>query len=301
MNAVHNPRSLLFTPGAGTPCLLGASCIWAFSFGLIGNVLSGIPPSLSAAVRLAGAALVFLPFLRRVRPRDAAALAALGAVQFGVMTLCYMASFAYLKSHEVALFTVMTPVYVSLLNDAQRRRLDVRNLLAALLSVAGAAVILWRPGASLRRSLAGFLLVEASNLCFAAGQTGYRLWAERSGAPKADARVFFWLYAGAALVTAVPLAFRPPALPEIRPAQWLVLAYLSVVVSGLSYLLWNAGARRADPGVLAVANNLKVPLGVAVSLLFFGERAPVLPLLAGSVLILAGFLAVSGTRAKGKV
>ena len=62
-----------------------------------------------------------------------------------------MASFRYLKSHEVALFTVMTRSYVAVTSDIVARRFCLTNLAAALLAVVGAGVILWRGVSSKRR------------------------------------------------------------------------------------------------------------------------------------------------------
>ncbi|MDD4018850.1 MAG: EamA family transporter [Kiritimatiellae bacterium] len=270
--------------------LFVASVIWSFSFGLIGNRLAGLPPAWLAAVRLAVAAAVFLPFVRRVPLKTGAALFGVGTVQFGLMSLAYMASFRYLKSHEVALFTVMTPVYVAVANDLLRRSFNGVNLAAALLSVCGAGVILWR-GVASEAPLAGFLLVEASNLCFALGQLAYREVMSAAKCPVADRHVFFWLYLGG-LAALLPLGAWDAArfAPRLSAGQAGALLYLGVLVSGLSYFLWNSGACRVPPGVLAVMNNVKIPLGVLVSLLVFRESVNTVSLLAGGVLVLAALV-----------
>ena len=270
--------------------LFVASVIWSFSFGLIGSQLAGLPTAWLAAVRLAVAAAVFLPFARRVPPKTGAALFGIGTVQFGLMSLAYMSSFRHLKSHEVALFTVMTPVYVVVVSDLLSRTFHGANLLAALLSVVGAGVILWK-GVASEAPLTGFLLVEASNLCFALGQLAYREVLRKSGCPLSDRQVFFWLYLGG-LAALLPFgvwdAVRFAPCPSAR--QVGVLLYLGVFVSGLSYFLWNSGARRVSSGVLAVMNNVKIPLGVLVSLWLFREPVNAATLSAGGVLILAAFV-----------
>ena len=273
--------------------LLTASLIWSFSFGLIGNVLTGLPTAWLASVRLAIAAAVFLPFVRRVPVKTGAALIGIGMVQFGFMSLAYMSSFRFLKSHEVALFTVMTPVYVAILNDLLSRKVHGANLLAALLAVCGAGVILWQ-GVSTEAPFIGFLMVEASNICFAVGQLAYREVLTRSLNPPSDRQVFFWLYLGG-LIALAPLGLRDALVcaPHPTAAQYEALLYLGVTVSGLSYFLWNSGARRVSAGLLAVMNNLKIPLGVAVSLLIFGERTNLPGLLAGGVLICAALIPVA--------
>ncbi|HZU87234.1 MAG TPA: EamA family transporter, partial [Anaerolineaceae bacterium] len=110
-----------------------------------------------------------------------------------------------------------------------------------------------------------------------------------------DQDVFAWLYlGGAGLVGIASLFFTnwgtPATLPQ--PRQGLALLYLGVIASGLGFFLWNKGARLVNTGVLAVFNNLKAPLAVAVSLLVFGEKAAPLPLLlGGSILLLALWMA----------
>ncbi|MDR0994297.1 MAG: EamA family transporter [Verrucomicrobiota bacterium] len=269
--------------------LIAVSLIWAFSFGLIGNQLAGLPPGWTAWIRLLLAALVFLPFVRRIPWKMAGAFALIGAVQFGWMYLAYMASFHYLQSHEVALFTVTTPLFVAALYDVASKKFHPRNVLAAGLAVAGAGVILWK-GWSSSLPLLGILLVQLSNVCFAAGQLGYRTWMRRMPVGTSDHQVIFWLYAGAALVL-LPIAASTPA-PTPSPVQWAVLVYLGVVASGLCFFLWNRGVRMVGAGTLAVMNNLKIPLSVAASLLVFRETAGRHTWLAGTLLLCLGFLPV---------
>ncbi len=269
------------------------SLVWAFSFGLIGNQLAGLSPAWLGWIRLALSALVFLPFVRRLPWKTALALFATGAVQFGLMYLAYLSSFRYLKSHEVALFTVVTPLFVAGLNDLFGRRFQPWNLLAACLAVAGAGILKWSQ-IETPAPLYGILLVQASNLCFAAGQLAYRAVLRRLPAPLPDHRVFFWLHLGGfAVLTplALPLALSA-APPDPTPSQWAILAYLGVVASGLCFFLWNRGARLVSAGQLAVMNNLKIPLAVAVSLFVFREPANLYTFFAGTLLVGVALLPV---------
>jgi drug/metabolite transporter (DMT)-like permease len=270
------------------PLLLTVSLIWAFSFGLIKGRLAGLDPAAVAVVRLALAALVFLPLLRlRSLPAmTALRFAAIGALQFGAMYVFYLRAFVHLQAHEVALFTIFTPLYIALGDAALERRFQPAHVAAAGVSVLGAGLLL--AGDGLRPGLAvGFGLVQLSNLCFALGQLAYkRVRSQQSGLRDRD--IFGLLYAGAVVATgAFSLfttdwsAFRPSA------AQWGVLAYLGILASGLCFFWWNLGALRVNNGTLAAFNNAKVPLGVACSLLFFGESAD-LTRLAASLLLLTG-------------
>jgi len=270
------------------PLLLLASLVWAFSFGLIKGQLAGLDATAVATLRLLCALLVFLPFLRirglpaRVQLR----LAAIGAVQFGLMYVLYLRAFAVLQAYEVALFTIFTPIYLALLDAAVEHRWQPRHLAAAVLSLGGAALLLWRTGVG-TGAVGGFLLVQGSNLCFAAGQLAYKRLRPRLGATR-DAAVFALPYAGALAATALASAFTTDwAAFRLTLPQAGVIAYLGIVASGLCFFWWNLGATRVNTGTLAVFNNAKIPLGVAVSLLFFGEAADLPRLLLSGALMLA--------------
>lgn len=252
--------------------LLFVSLLWAFSPGLIKHYLGDLSSPAVATVRLGLTFLVFLPFLRpRLLARSTSAwLVAIGAIQLGAMYLLYLQAFKHLLGHEVFLFTILTPLYVVLLDAALDNKLVARHALAALVSAIGAGVLVWR-GVGTPDAMIGFLLVQGSNLCFAAGQIAYKR--TRPAMQKAtDAQLFAWLalggFAVAALVAAPVTdwtAFAP------TPRQWLVLAFLGVISSGAGFFLWNLGLARVNAGLLAVLNNAKIPLGVLVSLLLFRE------------------------------
>jgi len=277
--------------------LLIASFIWAFSFGLIKKYLGGLDANFVAAVRLALSFLLFLPLLRprKVSPAMTLRLFLIGMVQFGLMYVFYIQSFRFLAAHQVALFTIFTPLYVAAANDLLEKRFLPRHFWTALLAVAGTAVIVYS-GLGTAGLLAGFVLVQASNLCFALGQILYRRllagkeWRDRDG--------FAWLFLGGTFAAALAmlLVSGPPGL-DLNWSQVLVLLYLGLLASGVGFFLWNVGAGRVSSGLLAVFNNVKIPLAIAVSLLFFREQTDIFRLaLGGAAIILALFL---NSRGKG--
>lgn len=264
--------------------LVLVSILWAFSFGLIRQRLVAADPFVVAFLRLAVSCLVFLPWLRpaRLAPALRRRCLALGAIQFGLMYVLYTAAFRDLTAAAVAVLTVLTPLYVALLDDARARRVRGRRLVAAALAVVGAVVVVWRGGGE-APAWRGALLVQGANLCFAAGQLAYRDLARRgSGAGRtptagpAEATLTAWMYLGAAVCTGLLalLLADPARLAPLRaPGAWSALLYLGLLPTALGFHLWNRGAARVTAGLLAVANNLKVPLGVLVAWLVFGETA----------------------------
>ncbi|SDE26142.1 EamA family transporter [Desulfuromonas thiophila] len=270
--------------------LLLVSLVWAFSFGLIKGQLTGLDPNLVAFIRLALALLVFLPFYRPalLPPRFQLQLLVIGAIQYGLMYSSYTAAFKLLHAYEVALFTIFTPLYVTLFHDLASRTLHRRFWLTAVLACAGAALVLYQGLGSTGSGsfLRGFALVQGANLCFAFGQIAYRRLL--TGWSGHDHQLFALLYGGACLVTAplVSQAGSWPQLTRLLPQQLLVLLYLGVLASGLCFFGWNRGARQVTAGVLAVSNNLKIPLAVLCSGLLFGEPLNGPRLLVGFALLL---------------
>ncbi len=268
--------------------LLFVSLLWAFSFGLIKGNLAGLDASFVASARLLLSGLVFLPFLRLrgIGRSLKLRLTGIGALQYGVMYLTYIAAFRYLKAYEVALFTLFTPLYVTLIHDLYRRRFNAGNLALAGVALLGTGIVVFE-GWILSATWTGFLLMQVSNLCFAFGQVRYRE-VLRAHPEVNDRQIFALLYAGGFAAAALPALFSVDwAAFSLNFTQIWTLTYLGLVASGLAFFLWNLGARHTDIATLAIFNNLKVPLSVAVSLVFFGETANLPRLLAGGTLMLA--------------
>lgn len=274
--------------------LLVVSLLWAFSFGLIKGNLTGLDASFVSFARLAISLVVFLPFLRLggLSRRLLVALPLVGAVQYGLMYALYLASYQDLQAHQVALFTVTTPLFVVVTEGLLARRLRPLPLVAAAIAVVGAAVLALRDG-SHDGVWRGFMLLQASNLCFAVGQVLYRRLMKGHGA-KQQVSHFALLFGGGALVTlvAATLAGGFPAPETLTSTHVWTLLYLGLLPSGVGFFLWNVGATRTTAGVLAVMNNAKVPLGVVVSLAVFGESAD-LPRLVTSLLLVAAALVLA--------
>jgi drug/metabolite transporter (DMT)-like permease len=271
--------------------LLVTSLLWAFSFGLIKGNLAGLPAPAVAALRLLIALAVFAPFLRIriLRTADILRLLLTGAVQYGLMYTAYMHAFRYLQAHEVALFTVFTPIYITLLNDLAARRFRPRTLAAILLAVAGGFLIEYRQLES-TDWWRGFALMQGANLCFAFGQIFYRRTMERLPQQPSDLHVFGLLYLGGALTAGLAAAGTAWSGLSVTPMQAGTLLYLGVIASGLGFFLWNSGARRVSTGTLAVFNNLKIPLGILVAVTVFGEATDLSRLLGGGGLMILALL-----------
>lgn len=266
--------------------LVAVTILWAFSFSLIGEYLAGaVDPYFSVLVRCVLAFLLFVPFLRvrGIARNLACKLTAIGSVQLGLMYLFYYHSFELLTVPEVLVFTILTPLYVTLLNDLLKKRFSPWYLASAALAVAGAAVIRYHSLTS--DFLYGFLVVQGANFCFAAGQVAYKRLMEVENNPAPAHTVYAFFYLGALIVAAVGWCLQgQPVYPE-SATQWGVLLWLGLAASGGGYFLWNRGATQVNAGTLASMNNALVPAGLFVNFALWGKEADLVKLAAGAVII----------------
>lgn len=269
--------------------LISVTLLWAFSFSLIGVYLAGqVDAWFSVLMRVGLAMLVFLPFLRlnEITWQTAVKLMGIGAIQLGLMYVFYYQSFLYLSVPEVLLFTVMTPIYITLLNDAFERKFHLNFMLTALLATSGAIAI--RFNTIDANFIIGLVLVQSANLCFATGQVCYkRLMAAQQLKQSINQKaIFAWFFIGAFCVAVICyLIFGNANKLPTTELQWGVLVYLGIIASGVGFFAWNKGATLVNVGALAIMNNLLIPAGIIVNLVIWNRDADIARLVFGGSLI----------------
>ncbi|MBU0474165.1 MAG: EamA family transporter [Bacteroidetes bacterium] len=271
--------------------LLIVSILWAFSFGLIKGNLVSIDSNFVSFARLFISFLVFLPFLRmkNLNRKIIYNLIFIGAMQYGIMYITYIYSFQFLKAYEVVLFTIFTPVYVVLINDLIMKKLHTNFYITALLSLAGAAIVVWHEISS-TNLIIGFMLMQISNLSFAFGQVYYKKLMIKHSEIK-DKNIYSFLFLGGFLLAFVFSLFTTDySLITLNKTEIYTLLYLGAVASGIGFFLWNYGAKLTNIGSLAIFNNLKIPLGILVSVIFFSEEVNIWNLLIGGLLVTIALL-----------
>ncbi|RJX68845.1 DMT family transporter [Vibrio sinensis] len=282
--------------------LSAVTLLWAFSFSLIGVYLAGQVDSwFSVLMRVALASIVFIPFIkfRGVSKSLIAKLMVIGGFQLGLMYCFYYQSFLLLSVPEVLLFTIFTPIYVTLIYDALKGRFSPWYLLTAAIAVVGTAFIQFS-GVN-QDFLLGFLVVQGANLCFAIGQVGYKFIMEKQPVDLPQHTVFGYFYLGALCVAIIAFSLlgNSDKLPTTS-TQWLILVYLGTVASGLGYFAWNKGATMVNAGALAVMNNALVPAGLIVNILIWNRDVDLVRLSIGGAIIMLS-LWVNETWVKRKV
>lgn len=269
--------------------LLTVTVIWAFSFSLIGEYLAGqVDSDFAVLTRVVIAAAIFLPLTvwRGLPRRLVAGFWLAGALQYGITYLCLYRSFSVLTVAEVLLFTVLTPIYVAIIDDALERRFNAWALIAALVAVTGGIIIRFKPLEG--EYLVGFILLQIANATFAAGQVLCRRLLLKYPVKQPLHRFFGHFFIGALFVAAFSYAWfgNPERMPH-TDMQWGVLVYMGIFATALGMFWWVKGSTRVDAGALAIMNELHVPAGLLVNVLIWSRDTDLLRLSAGGFIILA--------------
>jgi carboxylate/amino acid/amine transporter len=266
--------------------LIVVSIIWAFSFSLIGNFLVGkMDTYIAILIRFLIAFITFVPFINfsKVFTRDSLKFVGVGTLQIGVMYICYFNSFRFLSVVEVALFTITTPLYISLIGNLFDKDFQAKQLLHVLLVIIGAGIVKW--GTISDEFLIGFLLVQGANLSFGLGQVLYKRFCPEEDQKK----VFSLFYLGALIpISFLALVYSDLNTITISFIQWVVLLWLGLIASGLGYYLWNTGAKLVNYGQLAVMNNAVIPLAILVNIVIWGKQPDWPTFFIGSAVIVLG-------------
>lgn len=279
--------------------LILITLLWAASFSLIGVYLAGqVDGYLVVFIRMILALITVLPLFRwrhlssqNGQLPQLAKLAVIGAVQIGAMYLFLYHAFLYLSVAEVLLFTIFTPLYITLIDELilNRKHLPLLWWIAAAVSVCGAAIIRYQPLSD--DFITGFFLIQAANACFAAGQVAYKRLP--TGKTLEQSQQFAAFFFGASVIAGLGvLFFGDLTKMPTTSLQWGILLWLGIVASGLGYLGWNLSGKRVNTGQLATMNNALIPAGILVNVIFWEQSFDYTRLSIGAlIIILAVWLA----------
>jgi len=213
-------------------------------------------------------------------------MAGIGAIQIGVMYIFYLNAFRFTTVPKILLFTIFTPIYVTLIADLIEKRIRKTFFVLSLGSVLGALII--RLTAIDLNDILGFLLIQGANISFAFGQVLYRFF--NKGQMKSDYNLneFVYFYIGALVVASIGCIINVDkiVLPQSL-TQWGFIFWMGAIASGLGYYLWNRGATLVSAGTLAVMNNLVIPLGLIIEIIIFSRSVNMSTFIIGTLIIIS--------------
>lgn len=269
--------------------LILTTLIWAFSFSLIGRVLSGeVDPYLAILSRLFLALLVFAPFVKRFRffEKSSVHLMMIGAIQVGLMYVFYFHAFQFISVSKVALFTIFTPLYLSLLSTmAKKIKLNLVHLCCLFIVLFGSFLLHYHKQLG-GDFVIGFILIQLANIHFALGQ----FLLKKCDFPFALQSKFFYFFLGAFLVVLVmALVMADFSRYPKTGLHVLALLWLGLVASGLALYLWARGSKEVSYSSLSLMNNAVIPVSLVIEFIIFDHsKRNLLFLLGASLLVFGG-------------
>ena len=268
--------------------LILVTLIWAFSFSLIGEYLAGkVDVYFAAFSRSFISLLAFIPFIiKSFNKKDLkiyTQIALIGAIQIGLMYICYYNSFIYLSVTEIALFTIFTPFYVSIFYDLFKGKIKLLYLISIAIAVIGAGIIKYNQIND--NFWFGFLLVQIANICFGLGQSAYKYILENKNF-KQQRNLFGYFFVGASIITGLAfITIGDFTKINLNNTQIFILIWLALGASTFGYFLWNKGACEVDSGTLAIMNNALIPVAIIVNLIFWNKPTELVKLTIGGLTI----------------
>ncbi len=271
------------------------AAIWGSSYMFMRVAAPGFGPLPMVMLRLAGAALFFLPWLLRrpIRPllrRNVPALFLLGAMNSAVPFSLLAFSMLRLQAGFAAILGATVPMFAVAIDALWwRHALTRERLLGLLLGFSGVTVLAW------------------DHFDFSAGGTGWAVLATLGASACYGCGAHFGKHyfagqpvmlpaAGSMLASAIMVAaggiwmwpaMRPP------PIDWLAVGVLAVVCTGCAYLLYYKLITRISATGLTGVTFVIPVFGVIWGALFLHE-AVTLRIVAGMAVTLLGTAFTTG-------
>ena len=253
--------------------LIIVSILWSFSFGIIKYSLSGVDSSYISFIR----SLIALLFFSSISIYNIKKftldlkLILIGALQFGLMYIFYIQSYAYLPAYLIATFTITTPIFVGLASKYIARQSMSKNGIYAISLVIIGSFLMRINFVNPLDYWFGFLLIQCANLFFASGQILFKEWKiENDGTD--ILHNFSQMFLGATLVTSLFYLFSSSGSNQLSSENLFALIFLGLISTGLGFLFWNLGSLKVTNDKLAVMNNLIIPIAILNSYFIFGEQ-----------------------------
>ena len=268
--------------------LIISTIIWAFSFSIIGNYLSSdIDPWSLSLIRVIISFLIFLPFIDlNINKKRMVYIIGVGAIQIGFMYSFYLNAFSFISVEKILLFTIFTPIYVTIISDIFQKKIKKFFLFLSILSVIGSLIIRITDVQLL--DLKGFILIQGANFSFALGQVLYKRYIKNNSKPDYNLNEFVYFYLGAIIIASLGSLIMIDSLSYPKSTiQWLLVLWLGAIASGLGYYFWNRGSVLVNNGTLAVMNNLVIPLGLFIEIVFFSKLINITNYIIGALIILS--------------
>ncbi len=265
---------------------------WGTTYVTVTELLPPDRPLFVALMRVvpAGALLAVVGLVTsgwRPVGREWRPLAVLAIVNFGFFFPLLIVGVYRLPGGVAASFGGMQPLLVAVVGRLiDGRRLRAIDVGVGVAAVVGVAMVVVRPGADV--DLVGVVAAAGANVSFAIGVVLTKRWPPTS---RLAATGWQLLLGGVFILPVALLVEGPP--PRLGPSDVVGLTHLSLVATGVAFVLWFRGVERlpaAAPPLLGLAAPLT---GAALGWLLLAEDLTLVQIL--------GFAVTGGAIAYGAV
>lgn len=258
-----------------------APLLWGTTYIVTTQFLPMERPLLFGALRALPVALVFMLFVRKFPSRDWwGKIFWLSIFNIALFFGLFFYAAYRLPGGIAATLGAFNPFFVALVAwPILHKKPKKHILLAALGGIIGVAVMVINPDEKL--DWWGVFFALAATLSVAPGTVLTKKW----GLPDSAFVSTTWqlLIAGILLMIVALVAEGP--VPKFNTENYLALAYLSFVATGLAYVAWFVGLEKIKPHIAAIL-TLSTPI-VAVSLdwIILGKQLNIVQIFGGLLII----------------
>lgn len=273
-----------------------APAIWGSSYIVTTSLLPGHSPLVVALLRALPAGLLLLLLVRRLPPLNwLPRLAVLGALNFSLFWVLLFVSAYRLPGGVAATLGAVQPLIVVFLSALLlKSQIRAAAVAAALLSIAGVALLVLTPAAGL--DTWGVLAGLGGALSMAGGVVLSRKWQP----PVPPLTFTAWqLTAGGLLLVPVTL-WMVPEIPVFTAANIAGLAYMSLISGALTYILWFRGLARIEPSQVSLLGVLSPLSAVILGWLLLAETLTPNQMLGALLALFSLWLGQSRLRLRAK-
>jgi drug/metabolite transporter (DMT)-like permease len=280
--------------------LLVANVVYATASVVSRIALDGIPPALLGFARLAIAAVVLLPLVRReqVPPGEGLRLFGMGVIGFTVAFALMNWGIVYSSATNAALLIIVEPMTMLLLGPALLgERLTRREALGATLALLGAVVVIADgiPGMTLSvlPRWRGDLMLALSAVAYGVYSLLGRPVLTPANSIAITSRSIVW--GATAMAPLVAVEWLAGARPVASVPALAGTLYLAVVITALGYIAWNWALARMEAARAAPFLTVQPVVGALLGAAVLGDPVSIYTGIGGG-LIVAGLWLSAAAR-----
>ncbi len=238
------------------------TAIWGWTFVLVKDAISHYPTVPFLAIRFALAAVVLVVVVRRPPPWRVVRVGIPIGMALAAGYLLQTVGLETTSAGNAGLLTGLFVVFTPLLDGIFGARIPARTVIAALVALAGTALL---TGSGFAIPKTGDLLVVGCALLFALHIVLLGRWAP--GLPAAPLAMVQMLAAAVLFSAAAVPGFRLP--PE---TVWLAIAVTGVLASALGFLIQTWAQQHISPSRTALVLATEPAWALVAAILLAGQR-----------------------------